>query len=824
MIDSERLYSLTIEFLEKHGLSDPLTQKDAYVDHLHTQSGSHSPQLDPVFLNYNTLQPGGSAAAAAAETTIMDASQTGVKKSTSNKFVKVKQNSEQLHDAFMKFISKCFWGQGGRTPSMGGSRPTTAGTHRGRGAATSSSSRSRPSPSSASSDIEPVSDSRRGSLDRRHSVTSGVESTSGETVTTTSSTSKLPTTPSKIKSSKSSRASSSRHRSHILIQHRIKEKHRMTLEEANIVREFLSLFHTTSCKPYETYHQYQQIQQAIPAIASQPVKTESRPTTPSAAPQPTPSPRKMSAAKPRSRASSVRIDDATNVIQQIGTGSIEIFRPPATLADWFLENHGKEPIWNSKAFSVKRYIMLYLKEQAQEEEIQALKRRAANAMRTPAPRRKSSGAGRQADPSAGGDSATTLTSTTRRGGAANIGSVSLSLSGQLKGMFFVNNPETIAPLRKTGFERTPEDIKILFKAMRGIRAFKDLSDFILGQLCSVIRYQTYEGDRAVFRQGDTGTAWYIILSGSCSVQISKTGRIEDSFAVATLSAGSGFGDLALVNDKPRAATILTLMPCEFVIVEKADYNRIIKFIHEKEMKEKIYFLRKIPMFSEWSNTQLRQIGQLITWKKFIPGATIQTQDLRTSDGRTLRIKIGTLGPFDYFGEEAVLYEEDSKDDTVEPIIYAKSTVSAGAPVQTKTADWLQDDNDLERDAVDTHAHRGRGAASKNHGRSKPARVKSKEAKVGTMSNASSITPSVEVAIITTFDATAKLKNTLKMNPLHFKTDADLITLHRNEVRKRIWEREKKNTINRMVKEKLKDPNMTAAKYFEMLQDDRPTWK
>ena len=68
--------------------------------------------------------------------------------------------------------------------------------------------------------------------------------------------------------------------------------------------------------------------------------------------------------------------------------------------------------------------------------------------------------------------------------------------------------------------------------------------------------------------GDVATAWYVILSGSVTVQISKTGRIEDSFVIKTINKGEGFGELALVNDALRSATIVTCEDTELLRVGK----------------------------------------------------------------------------------------------------------------------------------------------------------------------------------------------------------------------------------------------------------------
>ena len=63
--------------------------------------------------------------------------------------------------------------------------------------------------------------------------------------------------------------------------------------------------------------------------------------------------------------------------------------------------------------------------------------------------------------------------------------------------------------------------------------------------------------------------------------------------------GAGFGDLALVNDKPRTASIVTATRCTLVLVEKTDYNRILKVFMATEQMEKLMFLKKLPGYKSW---------------------------------------------------------------------------------------------------------------------------------------------------------------------------------------------------------------------------------
>jgi hypothetical protein len=85
-----------------------------------------------------------------------------------------------------------------------------------------------------------------------------------------------------------------------------------------------------------------------------------------------------------------------------------------------------------------------------------------------------------------------------------------------------------AVLRTRIHERTTEDIECLARSLRSISAFSKLSDFLLQQLCSVMYFEEYDSGRVLFKQGDVGTSWYVILRGSVKVNVSATKNWGDS--------------------------------------------------------------------------------------------------------------------------------------------------------------------------------------------------------------------------------------------------------------------------------------------------------
>ncbi|KAE9552756.1 hypothetical protein FO519_004018 [Halicephalobus sp. NKZ332] len=165
-------------------------------------------------------------------------------------------------------------------------------------------------------------------------------------------------------------------------------------------------------------------------------------------------------------------------------------------------------------------------------------------------------------------------------------------------MFFLS---TIGPdslfrmiLMKPPFERSPEELELVYEELLHVKALSHLSTMVKRELAGVIRFEQHQyAGRVLFHQGEEGKSWYIILKGSVDVNIIGKG------VVCTLHEGDDFGKLALVNDAPRAATIaLREDNCQFLRVDKHDFNRILRDVEAntvrlKEHDQDVLVLEKI---------------------------------------------------------------------------------------------------------------------------------------------------------------------------------------------------------------------------------------
>ena len=79
----------------------------------------------------------------------------------------------------------------------------------------------------------------------------------------------------------------------------------------------------------------------------------------------------------------------------------------------------------------------------------------------------------------------------------------------------------------------------------------------------------------IFRQGQEGDYYYLIKSGQCAV-LRISNPEEGLRLVAELSPGQGFGEEALLSEKPRNATIQMASDGALLRLSRSDFNALLK--------------------------------------------------------------------------------------------------------------------------------------------------------------------------------------------------------------------------------------------------------
>lgn len=113
----------------------------------------------------------------------------------------------------------------------------------------------------------------------------------------------------------------------------------------------------------------------------------------------------------------------------------------------------------------------------------------------------------------------------------------------------------------------------VFRYLRRVEVFDALSEEEARELASRARVEQYFRGETVIRQGTAGDSLYIIDNGLVEVIVSQNGRSE---SLAQLGPRSFFGEMALLTGEERTATVVTLSPTDFFVVDREAFRETLE--------------------------------------------------------------------------------------------------------------------------------------------------------------------------------------------------------------------------------------------------------
>jgi CRP-like cAMP-binding protein len=93
----------------------------------------------------------------------------------------------------------------------------------------------------------------------------------------------------------------------------------------------------------------------------------------------------------------------------------------------------------------------------------------------------------------------------------------------------------------------------------------------------LFQIEHHEANATIFREGDKGYCAYFIRAGEVQVI-----REEDGAVIATRGRGEYFGEMALIANSPRNATVRTATPVELAVLGKKNFLDMMRLIPETE--------------------------------------------------------------------------------------------------------------------------------------------------------------------------------------------------------------------------------------------------
>lgn len=111
------------------------------------------------------------------------------------------------------------------------------------------------------------------------------------------------------------------------------------------------------------------------------------------------------------------------------------------------------------------------------------------------------------------------------------------------------------------------------EALKRVYLFQSLKNAELEQILSIAKRWKFDAGEHIFREGDEGNRFYLILSGEVRISKQVPGIGEEALAV--LRPGDFFGEMALIDDAPRSADSIANQETTLLGIERKEFESLL---------------------------------------------------------------------------------------------------------------------------------------------------------------------------------------------------------------------------------------------------------
>lgn len=170
-------------------------------------------------------------------------------------------------------------------------------------------------------------------------------------------------------------------------------------------------------------------------------------------------------------------------------------------------------------------------------------------------------------------------------------------------------------LAKPGEERDESDLKALLALTNKIDILGRMPLDLRMEVCKLLHAVKMPTGSVVFREGDEGDTFFMILSGSVVVTHTnqRTGR---QMVLCHLYSGQSFGELAMQKaDSLRVATVTVKQTCHFITLKATDFRRFSVLRKDDELIERVNRLKSARVFQGFEERDVSALAYGLTVKE-----------------------------------------------------------------------------------------------------------------------------------------------------------------------------------------------------------------
>jgi CRP-like cAMP-binding protein len=133
------------------------------------------------------------------------------------------------------------------------------------------------------------------------------------------------------------------------------------------------------------------------------------------------------------------------------------------------------------------------------------------------------------------------------------------------------------------------DQNLNMRVLSSVKLFEKLTESERKKLCCSFISESFTVGSTIIQQGDKGTKFYILLDGTANVYEGK------DTLLGTLKSGDYFGEMALLDDETRKASIIANVDCKCVFIDRSTFNKVLgslKHLMERETMARLEVLER----------------------------------------------------------------------------------------------------------------------------------------------------------------------------------------------------------------------------------------
>ncbi|QRW06547.1 cAMP-dependent protein kinase inhibitor [Ceratobasidium sp. AG-Ba] len=236
------------------------------------------------------------------------------------------------------------------------------------------------------------------------------------------------------------------------------------------------------------------------------------------------------------------------------------------------------------------------------------------------------------------------------------------------------------------YPKTPEQLQRIKASIANAFLFRNLDAEQERAVLGAMQERSVASGECVIEQGADGDYFYVVESGSLDCYVKRAGEDSNGVSVGeethpvygrkvlTYTTGGTFGELALMYNAPRAATIVAIEPSTLWALDRMSFRSIILSVANRKRKMYERFLATVPLLETLDASERSRIADVLEPRTYNEGESVVEEGetgneffiiesgeatafkrVKGEDGELRDDVVMKYGAGDFFGELALLH-------------------------------------------------------------------------------------------------------------------------------------------------------------------------